>query len=105
MLQTLIIGLAAVALLGTALAAYTNIVELMMLFGVAAMFSGGLATYGLFNIEVVSNGTIVEVGAEPALALFTTTVTVVAAYVTFVAPVDLVGEAMNDSEPFGKEGV
>jgi hypothetical protein len=105
MLQTLIIGLAAVALLGTGLAAYTNVVELTMLFGVGAMFAGGLATYGLFNIEVVSNGAVVAVGAEPALALFTVTVTAVAGYVTFVAPVDLVGEAMDDTEPFGKGGL
>jgi hypothetical protein len=69
------------------------------------MFAGGLATYGLFNIEVVSNGAVVAVGAEPALALFTVTVTAVAGYVTFVAPVDLVGEAMDDTEPFGKEGL
>jgi len=105
MLQTLIIGLAAVALLGTGLAAYTNVVELTMLFGVTGMFAGGLATFGLFNIEVVSNGSVVTVGAEPSLALFTVTVTAVAGYVTFVAPVDLVGEAMEESDPFGKEGL
>jgi len=105
MLQTLIIGLGVVAILGTALAAYTNVLELTMLFGAAGMFAGGLATYGLFNIEVVSNGTVVAVGAEPALALFTVTITAIAGYVTFVAPVDLVGEAMDESQPFGKEGL
>jgi cytochrome c biogenesis protein CcdA len=105
MLQTLIIVLVGVGVLSTAAALYTTDNGIAILAGVVGSFSAGLATYGLFNIEVVSNGTVVAVGSQPAIALFTATLAMLAAYPALTGPIDLVGESMDDSDPFGREGI
>ena len=105
MLQTLIITLVAIAVLSTAAALYTTDNGIAILAGLIGTFSSGLATYGLFNIEVVSNGSVVGVGSQPGLALFTATLAMLAAYPALTGPIDLVGEAKDDTEPFGKEGI
>jgi len=105
MLQTLIITLVAIGMLSTAAALYTTDNGIAILAGVIGTFSAGLATFGLFNIEVVSNGTVVGVGSQPALALFTATLAMLAAYPALTGPIDLVGENMDDDDPFGQEGI
>jgi len=105
MLQTLIITLVAIALLATAAALFTSSNGIAILSGVIGTFAAGLATYGLFNIEVVSNGSVVGVGAQPGLALFTATLAMLAAYPALTGPIDLIGENKEDTDPFGREGL
>jgi hypothetical protein len=97
--------LIAVGVLATAMALYTTDNGIAILAGVIGTFSSGLATYGLFNIEVVSNGEVVTAGAEPAIALFTATVAMLAAYPALTGPIDLIGENKDDDDRFGSEGI
>jgi hypothetical protein len=105
MLQIQLTALIAIGVLATAAALYTTDNGIAILAGVIGTFASGLATYGLFNIEVVSNGSVVAAGSEPAIALFTATLAMLAAYPALTGPIDLIGETKDDTDPFGQEGL
>jgi hypothetical protein len=97
MIVSLIALLAIVAVLSTGLALLTSNNSVAILAGVIGAFAGGLLAIGLQNVEVVSNGSVVDVGAYPALTLFALALTVTAAWPALTGPVALADET-RDSE-------
>lgn len=105
MLQIQIITLIAVGVLATAGALLTVNDSIAIVAGVAGFGAFGLATFGLFNVEVVSNGTVVAAGSQPAIALFTAGLAALAAFPALTGPVELAGDVYEDDDPFGPGGV
>lgn len=63
-----------------------------MLAGAVGAFANALSAVGLFNVEVVSNGTTVAAGSQPALALFAAGLAFVAIVPALTGPLNVVDE-------------
>jgi hypothetical protein len=105
MLQTQIITLIAIGLPMLLIALHSASDELVILSGLIGTFAFSLATFGLFNVEVVSNGSIVSAGEYPPLALFTLALALTSFWPALTGPVELIGSAMREDEPLGRGGV
>jgi len=105
MLQAQIITLIAIGLPFLLIALYSGSDELVIISGLIGTFAFSLATFGLFNVEVVSNGSVVSVGEYPALALFALALALTSFWPALTGPVELIGSAMREDEPLTRRGI
>lgn len=105
MLQTQIILLVAIGLPMLLITLYSGSDELVIITGLIGTFAFALATFGLFNVEVVSNGSIVSAGSFPPLALFSLALGLTSFWPALTGPVELIGSATDTDDPFGSGGV
>jgi len=105
MLQIHITLLVLIGLPMMLLALYSGSDGIVIVSGLIGAFAFSLATFGLFNVEVVSNGSIVSAGGFPPLALFMLTLALTSFWPAFTGPVELIGGSMNEEEPMKRGGV
>jgi len=99
MLQAHILMLVAIGLPMLLIALYSGSDTTVIITGLLGTFAFALASFGLFNVEVVSNGSVVAAGEYPPLALFAATLALTSFWPAFTGPVELIGSAMRDDEP------
>jgi len=86
-------------------ALYTRSDDFVIIAGLVGTFAFGLVTFGLFNVEVVSNGSVVTVGQYPPIALFTLALTLISFYPALTGPIELIRTARDDENPFSRGGI
>lgn len=99
MLQSHILMLVAIGLPMLLIALYSAADTTVIITGLLGSFAFALASFGLFNVEVVSGGSMISAGSYPPLALFAAALALTSFWPAFVGPVDLIGSAKNDDDP------
>jgi len=105
MLQAHITLLVAIGLPMLLLALYSASDEFVIITGLIGTFAFSLVTFGLFNVEVVSNGSVVAAGEYPPLSLFALTLALTSFWPALTGPVELIASAKSGGDPFGRGGV
>lgn len=105
MLQSQILMLSVIGFVSMLIALYSANNELVIITGLIGTFAFSLATFGLFSVEVVSNGSVVSVGEYPPLALFSLALGLTSFWPALTGPVDLIGSAVRDDDPYRQGGV
>jgi len=105
MLQSQIILLSLIGLVMLVITLFSGSNDLVIITGLAGMFAWGLATFGLFNVEIASGGSILSAGEYPALALFTLALALTCFWPALTGPVDLIGSSMREREPLNRGGL
>jgi len=101
MLLALIQLLAVIGFVTLGVTWWTSNDVLAMILGVVGTVCWLLVAYGLFNVEVVSNGTTVT-KSNPALAIFAVGLAVVTFLPALIEPFELVGEAADSNDPIDR---
>lgn len=99
MLQAHITLLVAIAFPMLLLALYSGADTTVIIAGLIGTFGFSLAAFGLFNVEVVSNGSVVAVGEFPPLALFAFALALTSFWPALTGPVELIGSAVQADDP------
>jgi hypothetical protein len=102
MLQSQIMMLMGVGVVAAAVSIYTVQNTVAMLAGATGTFSNALAAIGLFNVEVVSSGSVVAAGSEPAVALLMGALAFVSVIPALTGPMDVINRA-RQGDPFAGE--
>lgn len=105
MLQSHITILIAIGVPLMLIALFAGSDTLVIVAGLLGTFAFSLATFGLFNVEVVSNGSVVTAGEYPSLALFTLAMALTSFWPAFFGPVELIGRAPEQDDPFSRGGL
>lgn len=102
MLQTHIIILVAIGGPMLFVSLYSGDDVTVMLTGLLGTFAFSLATFGLFNVEAISNGSVITAGSYPPLALFAFALALTSFWPALTGPVELIGSAAREETP-GRE--
>jgi len=99
MLQAHITILIAIGLPMLLIALYSGADTTVIITGLIGTFAFSLAAFGLFNVEVVSNGSVVAAGEYPPLAIFAFALALTSFWPALTGPVELIGSAVREDEP------
>jgi hypothetical protein len=105
MLQSHITILVAIGVVMMLITLWSGSDDLVIVTGLIGTFSLALATFGLFNVEIVSNGAVVAAGEYPPVALFTLALALTSFWPALTGPVELIGSATKEDEPFERGGI
>jgi len=95
MLQSLIIMVSLVGVVSAGAAVVSTDNNVAIIAGLLGSGASGLSAFGLFNVQVVSSGTVVTVGSQPGLSLMMATVAFVSAIPALTGPLNIVGETRD----------
>lgn len=101
MLLALLQLLAIIGFVCTVVTWWTGNDVLAMMLGLIGTGCWLLAAYGLFNVEIVSNGATVT-KSDPALAIFAAGLAVVTFLPALIEPFEMVGEAADSNDPIDR---
>lgn len=96
MIQSAWLFVGTVAILSTAGALLTTDDGMAILLGVAGFGGWGVTSYGAFQVEVASNGSVLEF-TMPAVAIMTAGLALIPLYIALTGPTAIVQRARNPS--------